>query len=378
MKKLAILGSTGSIGTSALKVVDHLKQDLSVVGLAALSNWKQMAAQVRKYRPSVVALYDSKAAATLRECNLDCEVLEGLEGIRAVACLDSAEMVLSAISGTKGLQPTLDAIYAGKDIALANKETLVSGGALVMDAVKKYNVNFVPVDSEHSALFQCLQGENPKEIQRLILTASGGPFRSYSSSALDQITPELALGHPTWNMGPKITVDSSTLMNKGLEVIEAHWLFGISPDKIDVVVHPTSVVHSLVEFQDGSLLAQLGQTDMAIPIQYALTYPKRKKGFLQPFDLVQASPLEFYPPDPVQFRCLGLAIEALREGGSMPCYMNAANEVLVHRFLSKKIGWKEIATRLETLLSKHNKTELKTVDQALAIDDLARCDAEVI
>ncbi len=372
MKKIAILGSTGSIGESTLKVVRHLKERFRVTAIAAKSNIDALEAQAREFHPELIAVYDEQQAQILRKRLPHIPIESGLAGLNAVATHSSASFVVSAMSGTIGLAPTVAAIQAGKNIGLANKEVLVAGGALVMELAKKHGVHLLPIDSEHSALFQCLEGQPHNAVQRLILTASGGPFRNFTPEQLQQVTPEQALRHPTWNMGAKVTIDSSTLMNKGLEVIEAHWLFGVPIDKISVVVHPQSIIHSMVEFVDNSLLAQLGETLMIVPIQYALTYPERLPGTLKPFDFIKYNTLQFLVPDTDRFRCLNLAFEAVKIGGTLPCYMNAANEVLVHRFLEKKISWPEIASKLETLMEKHQVTPIRSLDDVLAADVQAR------
>lgn len=376
MKKIAILGSTGSIGQSTLKVVDHLgSEELRVVALAAHGSIDLLETQIRRYRPVVVGVFDIEKAQELARRLPDVEIIGGEEGVNAVATCAEADMVVSAISGTRGLIPTVAAITAGKDVALANKEPLVSAGELVTGLAQKHGVSLLPVDSEHSAIFQCLQGEARTGVRRIILTASGGPFRQCTDAQLDHMTAEDALKHPTWDMGPKVTIDCSTLMNKGLELIEAHWLFDVAHDDLDVVVHPQSIIHSMVEFVDGSLLAQMGEPTMVTPIQYALTYPRRLPGMLQPFDFCQHGTLEFYAPDTQRFRCLALAKAAIREGGSFPGYMNAANEVLVHRFLDHQFGWRDIAERLDGLMEHHNKIAVGSIEDVEAIDTIARQDA---
>lgn len=377
-KKIAILGSTGSIGTSALQVIQHLGPDYQVVALAASANIDLLQEQIAQFHPECIAVYDEKKAEELRKRLPGITILHGDEGIHAVATHSSADLVLSAISGTYGIGPTFAAVNAGKNIALANKEALVSGGSLLMELAKMKKVSIFPVDSEHSALFQCLQS-NPKEsVSRLILTASGGPFRTFEMEQLKTITPEQALNHPNWSMGPKVTIDSSTLMNKGLEVIEAHWLFDIPFDQLDVVIHPQSIIHSLVEYKDGSMLAQMSVPTMLVPIQYALTFPERRPGLLKPFDFIRHGKLEFSCPDLLKFRALKLAFDAIKEGGSLPCYMNAANEVLVYRFLKKEIGWLEIAEKLESLMNQHEKVKISSLDEIVMIDNQARTEAALI
>jgi 1-deoxy-D-xylulose-5-phosphate reductoisomerase len=373
MKRVAILGSTGSIGKNALEVLSHLSWP--VVALAAGgSNLDLLEEQVKKFHPEVVAVYDKGKALELSKRLPGVRVVGGAEGLSEVATCGSADFVISAIVGTAGLVPTVAAIKAGKNIGLANKEVLVSGGEVVMAEVKKKGVELLPIDSEHSAIFQCLQGEDQHNVRRIILTSSGGPFRGYGKDQLENVTLKDALAHPTWSMGAKITVDSSTLMNKGLEVIEASWLFGMK--NIDVIVHPQSIIHSMVEFIDGAIIAQLHEPTMQVPIQYALTYPERKTGTLPKFDFVKNSTLDFFEPDCVNFRCLSLAYECLKAGGSMSCYLNAANEILVERFLNREIGWKDITIKLEALLNKHDMIKEVTLENILLVDEAARKEAK--
>lgn len=375
MKNIAILGSTGSIGQNALTVARHLKEKVKVTALAARGSIDILEQQALEFKPELVAVYDIEKARELQKRLPHQRIMAGMEGLEAVARLSETNFVVSAIAGTLGLKPTLAAIEAGKNVGLANKEALVSGGALVMELAKKRGTSIIPIDSEHSAIFQCLNGENKQAVSRLILTSSGGPFRSYTDQQLEAVSVEQALNHPTWKMGPKVTIDSSTLMNKGLEVIEAHWLFGVDIAQIDVVVHPQSIIHSMVEFIDGSLLAQMGDPTMITPIQYAMTFPERYPGLLDKFDFLKNSTLQFFIPDKIKFRCLHLAYSAIREGGSLPCYMNAANEILVERFLSGKISWKEIGTRLEALMLQHRIEKIDSFDTILEIDALARKEA---
>lgn len=375
MKRIAILGSTGSIGQNALKVARHLRDTIEVVALAARANIDLLEQQAKEFHPALIAVYECDQALELKKRLPDCCVLGGMEGLQAVAAYAEADMVISAIAGTMGLQPTIAAIEAGKDIGLANKEVLVSGGALIMRLVKEKGGQLLPIDSEHSALFQCLKNEKKEAIERLILTASGGPFRNFTEEQFAHITVEQALNHPTWKMGPKVTVDCSTLMNKGLEVIEACWLFNVNVDKIEVVIHPQSLIHSLVEFVDQSMLAQMGEPNMIVPIQYAMTYPTRYPGMLKRFDFLKHATLQFLMPDQTKFRCLALAYESMRQGGSLPCYMNAANEVLVERFLNKEMSWKEIGIQLDHLMQQHNVVQVDSLEAILAIDALAREEA---
>lgn len=375
MKQIAILGSTGSIGRRALDIVRHLRHRLQVVALAARDNIDLLEQQVHEFQPLLIGVFNPEKARELQKRLPHHTILAGMEGLKAVATCAEAQMVISAIAGTMGLQPTVDAILAGKDIGLANKEALVSGGALVMQLVKKQGVQLIPIDSEHSAIFQCLNGEKNSAISRIILTSSGGPFRCMSEEQLESVTVEQALNHPNFRMGPKVTIDSSTLMNKGLEVIEAYWLFNLEIDKIEVIVHPQQIIHSLVEFVDYSMLAQMGIPHMTVPIQYAMTYPDRCPGMLEPFDFIKHAKLEFFKPDLEKFRCLALAYEAVRQGGSLPCYMNAVNEVLVERFLAKEIGWCEIGVQLEHLMSRHQIQPVETLESILAVDAQAREEA---
>lgn len=356
MKRIAILGSTGSIGRNALSVVAAHPGQLEVVGLAAGRNVGLFSEQVRRFQPRVVSMASTIAIDEVRQAlsdgtgNLPVCVTAGAEGLEEVATHPDVDVVICATSGTVALQAVLAAIVAGKTIALANKEVLVMAGALMMDAAKTHGATILPVDSEHSAIHQCLQGRVSADVARLILTASGGPFRHWPAERLRNVTPKDALDHPTWDMGPKITVDSSTLMNKGLEVIEARWLFDMGPDRIDVVVHPQSVVHSLVELLDGSVIAQLGVTDMRLPIQYALSYPARWPTELPPLDLTACGRLEFSQPDTNRFPCLRLAYRALEGGSAFPVVLNAANEVAVEAFLAGYLSYSGIAALIEQLL----------------------------
>ncbi len=344
MKNLAILGSTGSIGQSTLAVVDAHPSRLRVAALAAGDNAERLAVQVDRYRPAIVALASSESADRFRALTTTgAQVQTGPTGLVAVATHPSVDIVVCASAGTAGLEAVLAAIEAGKTVALANKEVLVMAGALVTAAARRRGVTILPVDSEHNAIHQCLEGRRPEDVRRLILTASGGPFRTISDEVLAKVGPQDALQHPTWKMGRKITVDSATLMNKGLEVIEAHWLFGVSVDQIEVVVHPQSVVHSLVEFRDGSILAQLGVTDMRLPIQYACSYPERWDAPVPPLDLTRAGRLDFEAPNYGRFPCLSLAFRALRAGGALPVVLNAANDIAVECFLAQKLAFKSIA-----------------------------------
>ena len=361
MRTLAILGSTGSIGRSALAVVDAHPARLRVAALAAGDNAALLAEQAACYRPSMVALASGDAVDRFRAAGGNAAALVcGPEGLVAVATHPEVDIVLCASSGTAALEAVLAAIEAGKTIALANKEVLVMAGALVMSAARRKGVPILPVDSEHNAIHQCLHGRRLSEIRRLILTASGGPFRDLTREQLQTVGPDAALRHPTWQMGRKITIDSATLMNKGLEVIEAHWLFDVSAECIDVVVHPQSIVHSMVELNDGSVIAQLGITDMRLPIQYACSYPDRWEAALPRLDLAKAGRLEFYEPPHDRFPCLGLAYRALREGGTAPVVLNAANEVAVASFLEGRLGFTSIPVVIEETLNAHQRQGVLT------------------
>lgn len=378
MKKyISILGSTGSIGQSTLKVARHLTSEkISVVAIAANSNIDLLEKQAKEFHPKLIGVFNEKAAKELQMRLPHIPVIAGLEGLIAAATIEGANLVVSAISGTLGLIPTVSAIKAKKNIALANKEALVSGGSLVISLAKKNGVSIIPVDSEHSAIFQCLNGEKIKSVNRIILTASGGPFRDYTTeNQFNEIKITDALNHPNWSMGQKVTLDCSTLMNKGLEVIEAYWLFGLPLDKIEVIIHPQSIIHSLVEYVDGSMIAQMSQPTMVVPIQYALTYPQRYNGLIEKFDFLKYNSLEFYKPKTERFRCLQLAYDCIREGGSLPCYMNAANEILVEKFIQGKIRWIDISHQLEELLSKHSKQTISDIEDVLNVDTLARKEA---
>lgn len=376
MKSLAILGSTGSIGKNCLAVAKHLGENaVRIVAIAAQSNIDLLEQQAREFHPELVAVYDLEQARKLQQRIPHITVMGGLEGLEAVATHAKANLVISAISGSIGLIPTIAAIQAKKNIGFANKEVLVSGGEIVMSLVRQHGIDLIPIDSELTAIFQCLKGEPSKVVQRILITASGGPFRNFTAEQLATVTIDHALNHPNYRMGPKVTIDSSTLMNKGLEMIEAHWLFQVPLDKIEVIVHPQQIIHGMVEFVDNSILAHLCDPNMLVPIQYAITYPERCIGSLPPFDFFKNNTWQFFAPDTDKFRCLKLAYEAIRCGGSMPCYMNAANEVLVHRFLNKEIAWTDIAFRLENLMSRHARLPIKSLQDVLAVDQMARQEA---
>lgn len=377
MKQLAILGATGSIGTSTLEIVDAYPQKFHVVSLTGGKNLALLAEQIRKYSPERVAVITAEDAQQLRRLlgETEVEIGHGSEGLVACATHPQVDVLVSAIVGAAGLIPTMAAIEAGKDIALANKETLVAGGSLVMQAVERNGVNIYPVDSEHSAIYQSLQGHRKADVRRLILTASGGPFRDSSLEQLAAVTPEQALAHPNWAMGPKITIDSATMMNKGLEVIEACWLFDLPAEQIDVHIHPQSIVHSMVEYVDGSLIAQMGIPDMKAPIAYALSAPERLPLPLPPLDLCQLGQLTFAQPDTSRFVCLELAYRALRLGGTVPAVLNAANEVAVEAFLDGKIGFIQIPQVIERTISRHQPLALDHIDTVLAADRWGRTEA---
>lgn len=373
MHHIAILGSTGSIGTQALEVIAFHPELYRVTALAAHHNDCLLEAQIEKFNPLVAVLIDDKAAARLRSRYRGVtRILAGEEGLLEAATLSTTNTVLTAMVGAAGIKPTIAAIEAGKNIALANKETLVAAGEIVTRLAKEKGVQLLPVDSEHSALMQCLHGESAKTVKRLLITASGGPFRGYTTEQLAAITVEQCLHHPNWSMGKKITVDSATLVNKGLEVIEAKWLFGIEYDNIDVVVHPQSIVHSMVEFVDGSTIAQLGKPDMRLPIQYAFTYPKRISSPAPVMDWTQLTSLEFMAPDKKTFRGLDLAYQVGRCGGTLPCVFNAANEIAVNAFLTGKLPFLEIVTVIENTVNRHQNVIAPSLPAIFTADLWAR------
>lgn len=377
MKKLSLLGSTGSIGTQALQVVQNLREQgekWEVAALAARSSVNRLEEQARQFHPEVVAVFDEGAALSLRQSlrDTDIQVLSGMEGLCEAAAWPEADLTLNAVVGMVGLQPTLAALQAGKALALANKETLVAGGAIVMEAARKRNLPILPVDSEHSAIFQCLQGCPERgALKKLVLTASGGPFFGRSRQELAGVTREQALRHPNWDMGAKITIDSATMMNKGLEVMEASWLFDLPEHRIEVVVHRESVIHSMVEYQDNAVVAQLGVPDMAVPIQYALTYPLRMPSPAGELDLCALGKLTFYPPDREAFPCLELCREALRRGGLVPAAANGANEQAVALFLEGKIGFLDIPRLVEAAMDRQD-PGVVTLEAVLEADREAR------
>ncbi len=381
MKGVAVLGSTGSIGRSTLDVIERHPDRYRVVALAANRDVEGMLAQCRRHRPDLAAMADTQSAESLREAvaaeGLPTKVVAGEEGLARAATHPEVDQVMAAIVGAAGLPPTLAAVRAGKRILLANKESLVVSGALFMEEVKKAGVEVLPIDSEHNAIFQCLpagaRGALAEHgISRILLTASGGPFRTLAADALEKVTPEQACAHPNWSMGRKISVDSATLMNKGLEVIEAHWLFGAMPEQIQVVVHPQSVIHSMVQYVDGSVLAQLGNPDMRTPIAHALAWPERMESGVEPLDLFQVARLDFEPPDMARFPCLGLAFEAVNAGGTAPAVLNAANEVAVEAFLQERIGFTTIPRIIEQVLARQNPQAADSLETLLEADRHAR------
>ncbi len=374
MKRVAILGSTGSIGRSCLEVIEQQRERFQVQYLSANGNVERLLDQARKFRPKAVAvLKESDIAGHSGEFNkIGVELLAGFDGLLEISRRDDMDIVVNALVGAVGLLPTLNALKPHRRIALANKETLVIGGQFVMARAKELGAEIIPIDSEHSALLQCLAGENAESIAAVILTASGGPFRKRAIEEFAKVTPEQALNHPNWNMGKKITIDSATLMNKGLEVIEAHWLFNLETSKIKVVIHPQSIIHSMVEFRDGSIKAQLGLPDMRLPIQYALTYPDRLPATFPRLDFCKLKELTFEAPDFEKFRCLKLSYEALESGGAAPAVLNAANEEAVHLFLNRKIGFQQIPQLVENALSECRFNGLHDVEQLLEYDHWSR------
>ncbi|NLY75622.1 MAG: 1-deoxy-D-xylulose-5-phosphate reductoisomerase [Firmicutes bacterium] len=381
--KITLLGSTGSIGRQTLEVVDEFPELFKVEALAAGSNIRLLAEQARKYRPSYLVIDSAHRIAKLQELlsGIKPTVLTGIEGMKEVAALPEVDLVLTAVVGAVGIEPTLAAINAGKRVALANKETLVAAGSIIMPAALRNNVKIIPVDSEHSAIFQCLQGVSPGDVERLVLTASGGPFRGYRPEDLEKVTLEQALNHPNWDMGGKITIDSATMFNKGLEIIEAHWLFGLEFDRIDVVIHPESIIHSLVVLADGSHLAQMGLCDMRLPIQYALTYPKHLPNSFPKLDLLKGAQLNFQPVDSKLFPAIELAYQAGRFGGSLPAALNAANEEAVKTFLKGKIRFVDIIRVVSEVVARYHRESFAAapdLEEILAVDSWARLQANEI
>ena len=373
MKKISLLGSTGSIGTNVLDVIERNPEKFQILGMSAGNNVDLFAKQIRKFKPRVVALFNTKKIPTLKEriADLDIEILSGEEGTIAVATLPEADVVVSGVMGSAGLLPAIHALKSGKNLALANKETLVIAGELVLREAKKTNSQIIPIDSEHSAIFQVLNGEKKERIKKIILTASGGPFRTFSFDQMETVTVKDALKHPNWDMGAKITIDSSTMMNKGLEYIEAKWLFGVNTP-VEIIVHAQSIIHSMIEFVDTSIMAQLGIPDMRVPIAYALTYPDRFECDLPSLDLTTMGNLTFEAPDFERFPCLQLAIDAMEIGKTMPAVLNAANEIAVQAFLDELISYKDIAELIRMVMQNHNPSPLKELQDVLIADRWAR------
>lgn len=379
MKNISLLGSTGSIGTQTLDIVDQHPDKFQIIALSAGSNIELLKQQIDKYSPRLVSVATKEHAEQLSAyVSTSVQVMYGEQGLIEVAAVSEADIVVTAIMGSRGLPATLAAIDAGKQIGLANKETLVTAGHIVMERAKQRGVQILPIDSEHSAIFQCLNGETRKQIERITLTASGGSFRDYTREQLTNVSVEQALKHPNWSMGAKITIDSATMANKGLEVIEAHWLFDVSYEQIDVVIHPESIIHSYVEFVDRSVVAQLGMPDMRVPIQYALTYPDRIANKTERLSLAQIGQLNFRPMDTERYPMLRLAFECGKAGLSAPIVYNAANEVAVDRFLKKEISFLDIERVVETALSKHAGCEVDTIEAIVAVDQEARAIAAAI
>lgn len=372
MKRIAVLGSTGSIGTNTLEVVSRHPDRFKVTALAAGNNIQVLEEQIKAFRPEVAAVYDEAAAESLRQKNLPVEILSGEQGMVEVATLGDVDMVVSAIVGSAGLLPTHGAIKAGKDIALANKESLVMAGNIIMSEAAKRGVSIIPVDSEHSAVFQCLEGRKMEQVEKIVLTASGGAFRKKDISELETVTPAEALNHPNWDMGRKITIDSATLMNKGLEVIEAYWLFNVPLEKIEVILHPQSIIHSMVKFIDGSMIAQMSVPDMKGPISYALSYPDRLGDILPALDLAAIKELTFEEPDRKKYPSLDLTYSALESGGTMPCVLNAANEVAVDAFLNEKISFTGIFRVVSGTMERHNVLKGDTIEEVTGASEWAK------
>ena len=377
MKSLSILGSTGSIGTQTLDIARNNPDEFKIIGLTANNNIEILKKQINEFNPEAVAVMNEEKADELKK-DIDINVYSGIDGIIKIATLNEADTVINSLVGSIGVKPTIEAIKSKKNIALANKETLVTAGSVVIEEVKKNNVNLMPIDSEHSAIFQCLNGENINDVNKIIITCSGGAFKNLTKQQLEKATAEDALQHPTWNMGNKITIDSATLMNKGFEVIEAHWLYNLPYEKIDVVIHPKSIIHSLVEFKDNSVLAQLGNPDMKIPIQYALSYPKRFNSDSKKLNLTEIKNLSFSEPDFELFPCLKYAYDAGKTGGTLPAVLNAANEVLVHAFLENKIKFLDIPKLINKMMDSHNVIKNPDLNQILDVDKKVKEDTKKI
>jgi 1-deoxy-D-xylulose-5-phosphate reductoisomerase len=381
MKQITVLGSTGSIGVNTLKVIEANPGLYDVYALGAGRNAELLASQINRFNPKVVAVRDTATADALPGFiggGRVPEILVGTEGYRSIASLQETDTVVSAMSGAAGLLPTLEAVSAGKNVALANKETMVMAGGLVIERAKRSGARLLPIDSEHSAIFQCLQGHNRENLRRVIITASGGPFRTWDNKKLASVTPEQALRHPNWSMGRKISIDSATLMNKGLEVIEAKWFFDLQPRQIDVIVHPESIIHSMVEYCDGSIIAQMGIPDMRTAISYSLSFPEHSPNDLPPLSLEKVGALTFEPPDVIRFPCLRLALEALESGGTAPATLNAANEIAVAAFLEERIEFLDIAVIIAETLGKIGPLPAEDLDTILESDAGARQAAEEV
>jgi len=381
MKKISILGSTGSIGVSALEVIEGKPDEYEVVALSAATNMALLSEQIIAFSPRAVSVLEESLAVDLRKRLVGHkrpEVLYGQEGYKEIASMAEVDTVISAMTGAAGLLPTFEAIKSGKEIALANKETLVTAGPMIMDAAQKRGVAILPVDSEHSAILQSLRGHEKEDLNRIILTSSGGPFREASLKRMKHVTAAEALKHPNWAMGPKITIDSASMMNKGLEVIEAKWLFDLEMHQIGILIHPESILHSMVEYRDGSVIGQMGIPDMKIPIAYALSYPRHLDNALTPLDLARIGTLTFRAPDLKRFKCLDLALQAAGEGGSMPAVLNAANEVAVEAFLNGRIGFLDIPSLIEKTMSAHHTRVLDDMEMVIETDRWARKTAELL
>lgn len=375
MKKITILGSTGSIGVNALKVIKANPDEYQVVALAAGKNIKQLLKQIEVFHPKAVAVAEKDTAKALYKQLTNRQgpdILVGQEGCSHLVALDEVDTVISAMTGAAGLMPTYMAVQAGKDIALANKETMVMAGGIIMAQAKERDVTILPIDSEHSAILQSLQGHQKEDLRHIILTASGGPFRELDIERLETVTPEEALQHPNWDMGQKISIDSATLMNKGLEVIEAKWLFDLEIDQIKIMIHPESIIHSMVEYQDGSVIAQMGVPDMITPISYALSYPRHRETHLSPLKLDEIGALHFFKPDIKQFRCLELALKAAEMGESMPAVLNGANEIAVDAFLKREIGFLQIPRLIEDVMEAHQPFPVRCIEDVLEVDQWSR------
>ena len=370
MKKISILGSTGSIGVNALNVVDNHRDDFNIIGLSAYKNSNLLVEQVKKYEPEFVSIVDAEAAHRLEQelGTFDVKILKGREGLLELSSYGNVDLMLNALVGSSGMEPTINAIRSKVDVALSNKESLVMAGSIITNLANKTNVKIYPVDSEHSAIWQCLVGEDTKEINKIILTGSGGPFRELPIEKFNTITLDQALNHPNWEMGKKITIDSATMMNKGLEVIEAQWLFNMPTEKIKIVIHPQSIIHSMVEFKDKSIKAQLGLPDMKIPIQYALTYPSHCETDWDELDLTEIQSLTFEKPDFIKFPCMKLAFDVLNTGGTAPAVLNVANEQAVYRFLKQEINFNEIPSIIEIACEKHEFVSDPSIDDILNIE----------